>query len=231
MPTYRAILFDLDDTLYDFRAFWTGRLRDAIDDLVIRDPRIDRATLTEAAIAEMVFMERWPDFLRRHDITDEALIATTHAAFQGGWFDNMTLPEDAVLVLETLRPRFKLGLITNGPAHIQRRKIERFGLAERMDVLVVSGEFGAAKPDPAIFAHALAQLDVAPVEALFVGDSLDHDLDGATAAGMPFVWFNRHNAPPRDDLPAPVTTIQRLDELLPLVEGKRRDADLGSDTV
>lgn len=218
MPALRAVLFDLDDTLYDFGGFWIGRLQRAIGDLAARDSRIDQVALTDAAIAEWVLMEHWPDFLRRNGVTDEEVIKVTHAAFTQGWFEGMTLPEDAALVLQTLRSRFKIGLITNGPSHIQRHKIERFGLAERMDLLVVSGEFGAHKPDPAIFQHALAQLGVAPEEALFVGDSLEYDLPGAAAVGMPFVWFNRWNKTLSDDAPKPVGIIQRLEELLPIVE-------------
>jgi len=217
LPHLRAILFDLDDTLYDYGTFWIGRLNRAVDDVVARDPRIDRALLAQAAVAEWVLMEHWPDFLRRHGVADEDLIAATHAAFMRGWFDDMTLPEDTALVLETLRSRYKIGLITNGPSHIQRHKIERFGLAERMDLLVVSGEFGIHKPDPAIFQHAITELNVAPDEALFVGDSLEYDLPGAAAAGLPFVWFNRWNKTLPEDVPAPVAIIEHLESLLALV--------------
>src|SRR5690348_16240338 len=105
LPHLRAVLFDLDDTLYDYGTFWIGRLNRAVDDVVARDPRIDRAMLAQAAVAEWVLMEHWPDFLRRHGVADEDLIAATHAAFMRGWFDDMTLPEDAALVLETLRSR------------------------------------------------------------------------------------------------------------------------------
>ncbi len=218
MPALRAILFDLDDTLYDYSGFWRDRLHRAVDDVAARDPQIDRGALAEAAVAEWVWMERWPDFLRHHGIADEDLIEATHAAFKHGWFDDMTLPEDAAVVLQVLRSRFKIGLITNGPSHIQRRKIERFSLAERMDLLVVSGEFGIHKPDPAIFEYALTQLDVASDEALFVGDLLEHDLRGAAAAGLPFVWFNRYHKTLPNDVPAPVAIIQHLEELLLIVE-------------
>lgn len=220
MQSLHAILFDLDDTLYDFRSFWTSRLHRAVAHLAARWDAVDREALAHAAVTEWVFMEQWPDFLRRNGITDEQLIEATYAAFVGGWADDLVLPEDAVQILQVLRPRYKLGLITNGPAHIQRHKIERFGLAEVMDALAISGELGIAKPEPAIFQHVLAQIDVAPAEALFVGDSLDHDMAGAQAVGMPFVWFNRHRLPQPDDLPAHVAVITQLAELLPLLEEK-----------
>ncbi|MFL5803745.1 MAG: HAD family hydrolase [Roseiflexaceae bacterium] len=215
---YRAILFDLDDTLYDLRSYWSGRLRLALDLVLPRYPQLDRDALVRAALAERVYMAQWPDFLRRQSVADEALIAAAHEIFCREWFEQMALYEDALHTLEALRPRYRLGLITNGPSEIQRRKIERFGLVNYLDVLIVSEEAGVAKPDPAIFALALAQLGVGPAEALFIGDSPEHDLRGAAAAGMACIWMN----PGKEQLPAglapPLATIERLGELLPLLE-------------
>jgi FMN phosphatase YigB (HAD superfamily) len=87
-----------------------------------------------------------------------------------------------------------------------------------LDVLIVSGEVGVAKPEPAIFALALAQLGVGPAAALFVGDSLEYDLRGAAAAGIAFVWMN----PRGEQLPAgftpPLATIERLSDLPGLLD-------------
>ena len=92
------------------------------------------------------------------------------------WFGRLVLFDDAVQTLEALRPRFKLGLVTNGPSRTQRPKIEQFQLIDYFDLLIVSEEVGVAKPDPTIFAIALERLGVAPSEALFVGDSPEFDL-------------------------------------------------------
>jgi putative hydrolase of the HAD superfamily len=215
---YQAILFDLDDTLYDLRSYWRERLRLALDLVQARYAHLDREALAVAAVSERVFIEHWPDFLRRQGIDDEALIAEAHEVFRQEWFERMALADDAAPTLAALRPRYKLGLITNGPSAIQRAKIERFGLAGYFDALIVSGEVGVAKPDPAIFRLALERLGVEPAEALFVGDSPEHDLRGAAAAGVPFVWMN----PAGEELPAaltpPLATIARLGELLGLLE-------------
>ena len=215
---YQAILFDLDDTLYDLRTYWGSRLGRALDLVLPHHPHFDREALVQTALAERVFMAHWPDFLRRQSVADEALIATTHEVFCDGWFDEMLLYEDALPTLAALRPGYRLGLITNGPSTIQRRKIERFELGNYLDVLVVSEEVGFAKPHPAIFALALEQLGVRPAEALFVGDSPEYDLRGALAAGMDYVWMN----PRREQLPAglqpPQATIERLAQLLHMLE-------------
>jgi FMN phosphatase YigB (HAD superfamily) len=59
----------------------------------------------------------------------------------------------------------KLALVANGAAEIQRAKLERFGLTPLFDAIVVEGEFGRGKPDPAIYAHALSSLGVAAADA------------------------------------------------------------------
>lgn len=219
---YRAVLFDLDDTLYDLRRYRTERLRAALALVLERYPQLDGDELVRGAIAEGVYMEQFPDFLRRRGVSEELLIAAAHDRLRHRWFDDMALAEDAAHTFAMLRPRCRLGLITNGPTWAQRPKIERLGLAGYMDVLIVSEEVGVAKPDPAIFAIALERLGVQPSEALFVGDSPEFDLRGAAAAGVPFVWMNpRHEQLP-DGMPAPIATIGRLAELLPLLEEVER---------
>lgn len=218
---YQAILFDLDDTLYDFRAFWTGRLERGLAAVLAARPELEREALFRAAIAEWIFIEQMGDFLRRQGLRDEALIARACADYAEGWFDDLLLPQETARILHTLRDSYRLGLITNGPTLIQQAKIERFDLAALLDVLVISEEVGVAKPDPRIFAIALERLGVAPGQALFVGDSPEHDLRGAAAAGVDAVWLNRHGGVLPEGLPAPLATITRLDELLPLLQELR----------
>jgi putative hydrolase of the HAD superfamily len=78
------------------------------------------------------------------------------------------------------------------PARLLRADAAAFGLAPLLDVLVFSEEVGAAKPEPEIFRHALDQLGVEPVNAMFVGDRLETDVQGAANLGMTTVqalWF------------------------------------------
>jgi HAD superfamily hydrolase (TIGR01549 family) len=220
---YRAILFDLDDTLYDLRSHWHERLRVALADVLAHYPGLDREAFVRQAVADRVYIEQLTSFLRRQGIDDEDLIAAAQAAYRRDWFEQMALYDDAVQTLDALRPRFRLGLITNGPIRTQRPKIERFRLEERLDVLLVSEEVGVAKPDPAIFLLALERLGVSSAEALFVGDSPEYDLRGAAAAGMPFIWMNPHGEQLPDDIPPPLATIERLAELLPLLEYQNRE--------
>jgi len=83
----------------------------------------------------------------------------------------------------------KLALVTNGAAEVQRAKIERFGLAPLFDAIVVEGEFGQGKPEPAVYAHALASLGVAAADAWMVGDNLEWDVAAPRRMGMCGVWI------------------------------------------
>ncbi|HEX5691854.1 MAG TPA: HAD family hydrolase [Roseiflexaceae bacterium] len=215
---YQAILFDLDDTLYDLRSYWHGRLGRALDVVGVQHPEFDRSALVRSAMEEHIYIEHLPEFLRRRGVADEALIAQSHDIFRQGWFDQLVLYDDAIQTLETLREQFRLGLITNGPSAIQRPKIERFELVKYFDVLIVSGEVDVAKPDPAIFALALGRLGVEPHQALFVGDSPEHDLRGAEAAGVDFVWMNAHGQELPEGFKEPMAVIERLSDVIAIAQ-------------
>ena len=108
----------------------------------------------------------------------------------------------APALLEALRGRgLKTGLVANSwpdPPRVRRADTERFGLAALLDVQVWSEEVDARKPDAAIFEHALQELGVDPAAALFVGDRLDADVQGAAEVGMSTaqaLWFRADDSP------------------------------------
>jgi putative hydrolase of the HAD superfamily len=118
---------------------------------------------------------------------------------------------DVLDCLDDLSDSYTLGLITNGASCLQREKLATAGLDEYFDVVVVSAEFGVAKPDPSIFEHALSLLrsdregpdHEGPdrEHAVMIGDSLTRDVDGAIAAGLQAIWVNRSGQPRPTDRP------------------------------
>jgi putative hydrolase of the HAD superfamily len=108
---------------------------------------------------------------------------------------------DAAPALRELRQRYALALVTNGTSCLQREKLAASGCADAFDVVLVSGEVGIAKPDGAIFRHALAELRTDASRAVMVGDSVPRDVDGALAAGLRAVWINRSGQPRPADRP------------------------------
>lgn len=116
------------------------------------------------------------------------------------WASYYALAASTHALLEALRNRgLKLALVSNtaSPEWLLRPVLERQGLIERVDAVVLSSEVGKRKPHPAIFERALADLDVRAEEALFVGDRLEADVAGASRAGMKTVqavWFRADDA-------------------------------------
>jgi putative hydrolase of the HAD superfamily len=128
------------------------------------------------------------------DLTDDDVrlfLRTTHEVWSSHWM----LGASTHALLEALRARgLKLALVSNtaSPEWLLRPVLERQGVSERVDVIVLSSEVGKRKPHPAIFQRALSELGVAPDEALFVGDRLDADIYGASRLGIKTVqalWF------------------------------------------
>lgn len=116
--------------------------------------------------------------------------------------------------LAALRERHRLALVTNGAACLQRDKLERSGLAAYFDAVVVSGDLGIGKPDPAVFRHALSLVGSDTTDAVMIGDTVERDIDGALALGLRAVWINRFGRQrPREDL----VEIRSLDELRALL--------------
>jgi putative hydrolase of the HAD superfamily len=103
-----------------------------------------------------------------------------------------------------------LVVVSNWDVSLHERLAET-GLAALVDGAVASAEFGAAKPDPAIFAHALGIAGAAPGAAWHVGDSVEADVEGARAAGIEPVLVARDGAGER--APAGVRTVVALDGL------------------
>ena len=128
------------------------------------------------------------------EVTEEELgrfLEAEHAA----WEPARVLGATTHALLEALRSRgLRLGLVSNAfdPGWLLHRDLEQMGLAERLDFSVFSSEVGKRKPHPEIFETALNALEVAPEEALFVGDRLYEDVRGAGELGMTTVqavWF------------------------------------------
>jgi len=128
------------------------------------------------------------------DLTDDDLrlyLTSVHDV----WASYYQLAASSHALLEALRHRgLKLALVSNtaSPEWLLRPVLERQGLVDRVDAIVLSSEVGKRKPHPAIFQRALAELEVEPDAALFVGDRLDTDVVGAAALGIPTVqalWF------------------------------------------
>lgn len=107
-------------------------------------------------------------------------------------------------LLARLKGAVRLGIVSNAQRLFTMPELRKFGLLPFFDAIALSSDLGMRKPDPEIFRHLLHALDVAPEEAVFVGDSLFDDVKGAKGAGMKTIWMRRGEQA-ADGAPVPAT--------------------------
>ena len=196
----KAILFDLDDTLWPIapvivqaeqtlhawlhthapavaQRFSIDNLRQARLALLASQPelKLDLGALRRAGLAA-AFAEAGEDSAKV-ELAMLQFFAARNA---------VVLYQDVLPGLLALKGRSLLGVITNGNADL-----EVIGLGHHFTVALAAHQFGSAKPDPAIFLAACAALGVDPHEAVYVGDDVLLDVRGAQQAGLRAVWLNR----------------------------------------
>ena len=182
----RAVIFDMDDTLYIEGDFFRSGFAHIARHLEARGagPAAELAPMLEA----IHFSEGREQVLNK---------AAERVGFPREWVPELvvlfrshvpviTLSPDVVRTLERLRSRYKLGCITDGHADVQRRKIEALRLDALLDVILVSDEHGRDywKPSAFLFKTCCDLLGVGADEAVFVGDNPERDMRGARNAGM-----------------------------------------------
>lgn len=117
-------------------------------------------------------------------------------------------------LLDYLKPKYHLHLITNGFQEVQHTKLSGSGLEHYFETLTVSEEVGVKKPDPEIFYHALAKAHAKPEESLMIGDEMAVDIDGARAVGMDTVLFNPKNETIEGERTFEVRNLNEIREIL-----------------
>lgn len=161
--------------------------------------------------------DAWTAGLRDHGIDDEAFGYELGEAFPKERRKTAALYTDTIELLDCLKEKYKLLLLTNGSPALQNIKLQLTPeLVDYFEHIIISGDFGKGKPDPTIFEHVLQLVKANKDEVLMVGDNLNTDILGASRVGIPSVWINRKNTEP--DEVKPTYEINNLIELLPLLE-------------
>jgi 2-haloalkanoic acid dehalogenase type II len=200
MTIPRAILFDLDDTLWPIGPVIARAEEQVHAWLAANTPRVaERFSIEELRAARMALLQQQPALhldlgaLRRAGLhaafaevgEDAASVEHAMAVYYKAR-NTVELYEDVLPALQELGTLAMVGTISNGNADL-----ETIGLAHHFRFSLSASAHGSAKPDPAIFLAACAALDVAPEDAVYVGDDILLDVQGAQRAGLRAVWLNR----------------------------------------
>lgn len=244
MTKYKAILFDLFDTLVDLNPHRFplvnvgGKERRTTGGVVYQalcayynHIAFEEFFQTFLALAreidairsethrEILSHERFSRLLQRLGITSPpaAVVERLVTVHMDEMFAAMEFPSNRRRVLDQLKPAYRLGLVSNfdHPPTVHR-VLEHYHLTPYFDAIVISGEVGWRKPRKEIFEVALSLLGITPWESLHVGDTPDADILGAQATGMHVAWFDRRGAALDSNIPPPDYTIRELEEL-PLI--------------
>lgn len=205
----KALIFDLDDTLYDqvqpFRRAIAGFLPLAEEEVVAlyktfrqRADEVFVASATGEMSMKDMHIYRMKKALedRGYSVTDQVAYEIQEAyQKEQGQLELMTGAES--LFAYCKENNIQLGLITNGPHLHQERKIQALKLEKwiEKDRIIISGQVGVMKPSIDIFQMMERQLALSPEEIYYIGDSFENDMVGAKHAGWQAIWFNHRNRP------------------------------------
>ena len=228
------ILFDADHTLFDFDRSSRVSLQSALDTYGIahteqtiadyfvinhacwrdfEEGKIDRSTLTK---------RRFELFFEKIGVTDIDPLEFNNT-YLGHLPNHPYFLEGGREILDVLVKHYKLGIITNGLQQVQRPRLLESGVDHYFEIIVVSGEIGLAKPDPAYFAHAHREMKLpAKDRVLVVGDNLYSDIYGGMNYGFLACWYNPSGKEPTNGI-TPDHEVASHDELITLLTGVSSD--------
>ncbi len=232
----RAILFDLDETLFDHRravALAATRWMETVCPghellpeapalwLDLEDKHLPAWHAGECSFAEQR-RRRLREFCDRLGMPAPADPDTAFAGFLTHYEDAWAAFPDVAATLAALGDELTLGVLSNGDPVQQEAKLRRLGLMDRMEVVLTPDTLGAFKPAPECYLRAAAKLGLRPEEVLMVGDNLLLDAVAPTRVGMHGVWLDRYRAEPSPAFTSsaePVARITTLRDLTGVLDG------------
>ena len=222
----KCVIFDLDDTLCDEADYYHSGLT------VVAAAIADRYHVNK----ERVFDLLWAEFnagnrRRTFNAALEKLNLQYDAPTIAELIDTLrnhtptlTLPPDSKRLLELLRPRYKLALLTDGFLPAQQLKVHSLGLEKCFDYILYTEKLGREywKPAKKGFETVLQAMNISPSQACYIGDNAEKDFIAPNALGMTSIQFHRqnplHTTPPPDENAKPAYKVDTLADLPTLLE-------------
>lgn len=225
---YEVILFDADETLYDFKksereAFKNTMLEFNIEydeENHLKTYQDINTTLWKEFEQGLITQEklkierfkRLSDMLKiNFDENNFATLYMKHLSNASFLYDN------SIDLLDELNQHYRLGIVTNGLTLVQDKRIRQSTIAKYFDAIVISEEILISKPNPGIFEYTLKNLDFFDKsKVLMVGDSLSSDIQGGINFGIDTCWYNPNKIKNETSI-KPTYEISNLDELKSLL--------------
>jgi len=193
--TIKAIVFDMDDTLYEEKQYVISGFK-AVDKYIIEQFGVtgffeSAVKLFHSGIREFIFNKVLDQLgVKYEDSTIKILINCyrTH-------IPDIHLAEDAKWVLEHLSSEVKLALISDGYLNAQQQKVHALKLSDRFEVIVLSDEYGREnwKPSPLVYEEVSRKLQIDHIQCMYVGDNAKKDFVTAKQLGWTTVHIQRGN--------------------------------------
>lgn len=181
---YKAVLFDLDGTLLDYRQAQRNAT-DTVDEFkLVNSPEVQGY---ESRGVPAPGSEKMKLAFSTHFVTADP-VTFLRKYFQRLSQEGIPIPGAEKLLVQ-LAGKTKLAVVSNGPGAVQNPRLEKAGLAHFFPDRFYSRDMGIAKPDPEILRIAMQALGVEAEETLFIGDSTSSDQPAAEAAGVDFILF------------------------------------------
>lgn len=231
MKHYKHIFFDLDRTLWDFDASSI-----AVFEFMYEKHHLNELGIPSALDFHDTYephnLELWKDY-RENKITKEELNLARFGyplSLYGIESPELAqkLSEDYVKycpltvriipgafeILDYLKPKYHLHLITNGFKEVQDIKLSKSGFKPYFETLIISEDVGIKKPDPQIFLYALEKVNASADESIMIGDEMEVDIDGARAAHIDQIYFNQKGKLEEGERTFEVKTLLEIKEIL-----------------
>ncbi|MDR7129439.1 putative hydrolase of the HAD superfamily [Algoriphagus sp. 4150] len=207
MKTYQHLFFDLDHTLWDY----DRNVQESLSELFLHYKLEKLGILSSQSFIESFYavnFKLWNAYDKGEMHKEELRTTRFPRIFEHAGVMDALIPEEfegdfmhrtsskphlfphTIEILEYLKPKYKLNVITNGFDESQAKKMNSSGLSDYFELVVTSETTGYKKPDPKIFQYALEQAGARKENSLMIGDSPVSDIQGAQGAGIDQVFFN-----------------------------------------
>lgn len=223
----KNLLFDLDDTILDFKKAEKAALRNTLlqlgvepsQHMLLRYSEINQAQWKLLELGQITRNELKP---RRYQLLFEEFGIDCSPKQAAAVYEQQLgvghyFIEGAEETLQRLRQSYRIYIVSNGTAVVQHSRIESSGIEKYISGLFISQEVGADKPSLEFFRRVFDSIDdFEKSETVIIGDSLSADIKGGIAAGITTIWFNPGNAPNESGVVPhyEIQKLSRLDELL-----------------